>query len=204
MIWTRLTKKHVVATTLVLAWLLDRVSKGWVSAHLELNQRSGHETSDQSLWLAHGQNPGAVFGWMADWPDPIRNAVFLVTGLLTVWLALSFYRSLAPGDKLNAFALGLVLGGGFGNLMDRLLDGHAVDFIRLPIWLGDAGSGPAFNLADLLIASGVAILLMELLASEGMSRVGNRVDRDGRRPGRVTAVSESSKEDALGKKNTCP
>ena len=61
-------------------------------------------------------------------------------------------------------ALGLLIGGSVGNLVDRLRLGHVTDFLDLPYW-------PAFNLADTFIVVGVAVLLAALIAAERQPRL---------------------------------
>jgi signal peptidase II len=91
---------------------------------------------------------------------------------------LSFYRQLAPRDRLSALALGLILGGAVGNLIDRVVREEVVDFLHFRLWGGY--SWPDFNVADSCIVVGVAILLLELLASEGEKRAGAEpAERDG-------------------------
>ena len=80
----------------------------------------------------------------------------------------SFFRKLAPGDRLSALALGCILGGAVGNLIDRVLRGEVVDFLHFRLWGGY--SWPDFNFADSFIVIGVGLLLLELLAAEGESR----------------------------------
>ena len=60
-------------------------------------------------------------------------------------------------------ALGLLIGGSLGNLVDRLRIGHVTDFLDLKYW-------PAFNLADTFIVVGVAALLIALVAAERQPR----------------------------------
>jgi signal peptidase II len=61
-------------------------------------------------------------------------------------------------------ALGLLIGGSAGNLVDRVRLGHVTDFIDLEYW-------PAFNLADTFIVTGVAVLMIALIAAERRPRV---------------------------------
>ena len=65
-------------------------------------------------------------------------------------------------------ALGLLIGGSAGNLVDRLRLGHVTDFLDLRYW-------PAFNLADVFIVTGVAILLASLVAAERQPRLSARL-----------------------------
>ena len=199
----RVTKLHVAGITLLAAWALDSFSKTWASARVEASFDGRGEVLPAS-WLVYTRNPGAVFGWMADWPDPLRNLVFAVVAGLTAWLVFSIYRGLAPGERLNAFALGLLVGGGVGNLMDRFRLGAAVDIFQVPDWPGYAGSGPTMNLADVLIVLGVAILLLELLVSEGVSRAAGAAGFSQERADSPKAEPGAPGAGVRAKKNTWP
>jgi signal peptidase II len=74
-----------------------------------------------------------------------------------VGLIFSFYRQLSAHDRISAIALGLILGGAIGNLIDRLLRQAVVDFLRF-----DFGffTYPDFNIADSAIVIGVGCLLL--------------------------------------------
>jgi signal peptidase II len=61
-------------------------------------------------------------------------------------------------------ALGLLVGGSIGNLVDRLRIGHVTDFLDLRFW-------PAFNLADTFIVIGVASLVLALVDAERQPRI---------------------------------
>ena len=63
-----------------------------------------------------------------------------------------------PGDEiLTAISLSLILGGAIGNLIDRILLGHVVDYIQ--VWLGSFAF-PAFNIADAAISVGAVLLIL--------------------------------------------
>jgi signal peptidase II len=114
------------------------------------------------------RNPGAAFGIFSDGDPSIRIWFFVVVSVLAIGIIISFFRQLAPGDRLHAFALGLILGGAVGNLVDRLWLGEVVDFLHIKLWGGY--SWPDFNFADSFIVVGVALLILELLAAEGEKR----------------------------------
>lgn len=122
------------------------------------------------FYITHVRNPGAAFGLFAQSPPTVRLAFFVAISLLAVLIIGSFFRQLAPGDRASALGLGLILGGALGNLADRVARGEVVDFLHFRLWGGR--SWPDFNLADTFIVVGVAILLIELLASEAESRAG--------------------------------
>ena len=79
-----------------------------------------------------------------------------------------------PEQTLFCFALSLVLGGAVGNVMDRLLWGHVVDFLDFHwAWLSPVfyqGHFPAFNVADSAISVGVVCLIADELIRVRRSR----------------------------------
>lgn len=148
---------------------LDLVTKTWVSSELTYADRI--PVIDGFFYITHVRNPGAAFSMLAESPEPFRRVFFLVASALAVVLVLSFYRRLAPGERFPALALGLVLGGAVGNLIDRIFrSGEVVDFLHFRLWAGY--SWPDFNIADSAIVVGVLLLVLELLAAEGESRTG--------------------------------
>ena len=110
------------------------------------------------LNLTHVYNPGAAFSFLADasgWQRWLFAGLALVVGIIIViWLA----RLKARSQWVLSCALSLVLGGAIGNVIDRLRLGHVVDFIHAH-W-GDADF-PAFNVADMAISVGAALLLLD-------------------------------------------
>ena len=144
---------------------LDQISKTWIVETLTFSDRVS--VIEGFFYLTHVRNPGAAFSLFADAPVEIRAPFFIVTTLIAIGMILSFFRKLSPGDRLSALALGLILGGAVGNLLDRLIYGAVVDFLRLQLWVGY--SWPDFNVADSSIVIGVALLVLELFASEGES-----------------------------------
>jgi signal peptidase II len=144
---------------------LDQLTKTWVVNTLAFTDRVS--VIEGFFYLTHVRNPGAAFSLFADAPEAIRAPFFIVTTLIALALIISFFRKLSPGDRLSALALGLILGGAVGNLIDRLVYGEVVDFLHLRLWSGY--SWPDFNVADSSIVIGVALLVLELFASEGES-----------------------------------
>ena len=153
--------------------LLDWFTKRLVVHHLLYSDKV--EVIEGFFYLTHVRNPGAAFGLFAQAPERWRLLFFVGISLLALGIVVSFFRKLAPGDRLSAFALGLISGGAVGNLLDRIRDPHEViDFLHFKLWQGY--SWPDFNLADSFIVVGVGLLVLELLASEGESRAGAEGD----------------------------
>ena len=140
----------------LLSFLLDQATKWWILNHVMDPPRVIPVTGFFNLVL--GFNTGVSFGLFGEAPAwlPMAFILPMVAGLL-VWMT-------RTDSRLTAIALGLVVGGAFGNLLDRLRHGAVTDF--LDFYVG-AYHWPAFNFADVAIVSGVALLLIEsVLARE--------------------------------------
>ncbi|MDQ2694418.1 MAG: signal peptidase II [Pseudomonadota bacterium] len=105
-------------------------------------------------------NTGAAFSFLADaggwqrWFFMLLS--FAISIVLVVWIG-----RLKPGEGRLAAALALILGGAVGNLLDRALHGHVIDFIQVYY---DRWYWPAFNVADSAITVGTALLIIDSLA----------------------------------------
>ena len=161
-------KSRFFFVAFAIALAIDQVTKTWVVKTLAFTDQVS--VIDGFFYLTHVRNPGAAFSLFADAPAEIRAPFFIGTTLIALVLIISFFRKLSPGDRLSALALGLILGGAVGNLLDRLIYGEVVDFLHLRLWAGY--SWPDFNVADSSIVIGVALLVLELFASEGESLEG--------------------------------
>jgi signal peptidase II len=171
-------KLKVFLGALLLTVPLDYATKRWIEASLTYADRL--PVIEGFFYLTHVRNPGAAFGLFTTGPAELRQAFFIGVSLLAAILIVSFYRRLAPGDRFSALALGLVLGGAVGNLIDRVRYGEVIDFLHFRLWRGY--SWPDFNLADSFIVTGVGFLVIELLASEGARRGDPSREENGRSP----------------------
>ncbi|UCE87602.1 MAG: signal peptidase II [Deltaproteobacteria bacterium] len=143
------------------ALLLDQATKLWVIAAIE----RGHVVPviEPVFYLTHVRNPGASFSLFIIEDPALRIAVFGTLSLIAIGVILDFVRRLEPGARASALALGLILGGAVGNLVDRLVHAEVVDFLR--VWLTPTYSWPDFNLADSFIVCGVLYLVFEAFFS---------------------------------------
>ncbi len=158
--------------TIMLKWLwlsalvivLDQVSKYMATEMLEMFQPVAVMPMF-NLTLMY--NPGAAFSFLSEaggWQRWFFTIVALViSGVIFTWI-----RRLDVGQHLQAAALSLVLGGALGNLIDRLLLGHVVDFIQIYY---DRWYWPAFNIADSAITLGVVLLVLDTLRNKTASRM---------------------------------
>jgi signal peptidase II len=169
----------VMVVSLVLYTFLDLASKEWaldaLSAarrgespavcepdpqgyvHMQRVPAPAREVVPGYLGFHYAENCGAAFGMLRTAPAWVRALVFGVAGLgACVVLTTMFMRG--AGGPLFAGAVPLILSGAIGNLSDRVRHGFVVDFIQVdPAWF----EYPTFNVADIAIAVGVGLLLLD-------------------------------------------
>ena len=145
----------------LLVFVVDQASKFWFDNNLSMYQQIVIIPDYFSWTLAY--NTGAAFSFLADaagWQRWFFAAIAVaVSVVLVVWL-----KRLKPGESWLALALALVLGGALGNLVDRVVFGHVVDFILLH-WQ-HRWYFPAFNVADMAITGGAILLALDMFKSE--------------------------------------
>ena len=144
----------------LLVFVVDQASKLYAEDVLTLYQQVVVIPDYFSWTLAY--NTGAAFSFLAGasgWQRWFFAAVALVVSVvLVIWL-----KRLKPEETWLAAALALVLGGALGNLVDRVLLGHVVDFI-LVHWQ-HRWYFPAFNFADTAITLGAILLALDMFKS---------------------------------------
>ncbi|MCG8515326.1 MAG: signal peptidase II [Halanaerobiales bacterium] len=96
--------------------------------------------------LTYVQNTGAGFGILAG----RQNFFIIIAGLIITGLLI--YKYQAADNRLLDLALGLIIGGALGNVIDRIFLGYVVDYLDFRIW-------PVFNLADAMIVIGSGIFI---------------------------------------------
>src|SRR5215470_4763362 len=141
--------------TAVLVAALDQLSKAAILAYFARRALGEHEVVTSFFNLVLTYNRGISFG-LFNGGAGFNAAVFslaaaVIVGMLAVWLR----RASSP---LLGLAIGLVIGGAVGNVIDRLRLGAVVDFLDFHI---GSAHWPAFNLADSAICIGVAAMLLD-------------------------------------------
>jgi len=145
----------------VLVFVLDQATKFYFEGTLRLYQQVVVIPDYFSWTLAY--NTGAAFSFLADesgWQRWLFALIAVgVSAVLVVWM-----KRLKHDETWLAIALALVLGGALGNLLDRMLLGHVVDFI-LVHWQ-NRWYFPAFNLADSGITVGALMLALDMFKTK--------------------------------------
>lgn len=105
-------------------------------------------------------NPGGAFGLLAGRHSILRHVFFLGVTSMAICFIFILYRKIPPTHSLLTVAFALIIGGAFGNLIDRIRFEKVIDF--LDFYLGKY-HWPAFNVADSAITVGMAIFICHLV-----------------------------------------
>ena len=153
----------------VLVLLADQLSKTLIIGSFQLGD-SRTLTSYFNLVRVH--NSGAAFSFLSSasgWQRWFFVGLGLVATVAIVWM-LKRHGS----QRLFSFALSMILGGAVGNVIDRLLHGHVIDFLQFHWdWLSPVFAGgyfPSFNIADSAITLGAICLILDELLRVRRSR----------------------------------
>ena len=147
-----LTPWLVIALAVI---VLDQITKAMIVAAFQLGD-ARRVTSFFDVVRAH--NRGAAFSFLNEasgWQRWFFIVLGLAAAVFIVWLLARH-----GGQRMFSWALALILGGALGNVIDRLLHGHVVDFIQVH-W--NQHYFPSFNVADSAISIGAALLILDEL-----------------------------------------
>ena len=124
--------------------------------------------------ITHVRNTGGAFSLFAGTHEAWRVPFFLTVAVVAVAVLLHFVRRVAPHQRVLLFALGAVLGGAVGNMIDRAAFGEVTDFLDV-YWRGY--HWPTFNVADSFITVGMLILIAHsFVAADEQSVSQSRTD----------------------------
>jgi signal peptidase II len=127
---------------------VDQLTKAWLVS--QLGPGESMEVVGSLVRFVHGQNDGGLFGLFEG-----SAALFAVASLIVIAVIVGYHARSKPNLVLTA-ALGFLLGGAIGNLIDRVRLGYVIDFV-------DAGIGDlrfyTFNVADSAISLSILLLI---------------------------------------------
>lgn len=133
--------------------VVDQLTKWLVSARLE---------EAQEIPVIHGffslqfvRNPGAAFGMLAN-----QQWLFILVSVAAIGAMIYFLRNPEARRGTLPWAIGLLLGGAAGNLIDRIRFGKVVDFF---LFYHKDWFFPNFNVADIAITVGVGLFILHLI-----------------------------------------
>ena len=134
----------------ILAFLADRVSKQLVMDGLQAS-------ASKTIWkgvldIVYTQNTGMAFSILAN-----RTWLLIALSIVALILMVLALKSALPGTRTHNVLLWLLLAGGLGNLLDRLLFGYVVDFVQIRLF-----RFPVFNIADICLTVSAVLLIVAL------------------------------------------
>jgi signal peptidase II len=135
----------------------DQATKHWIDANFTVGQPI--EIVGELVRIAKTYNTGGIFGLLGDSALPLAVASVLVIGLIVFYHLRQGIRS----HWLLTVALGLLLGGAVGNLIDRLRLGAVIDFVDMGV--GDL-RWYTFNVADASISTAIVLLVLIALLGD--------------------------------------
>jgi signal peptidase II len=112
------------------------------------------------LDITHVQNTGAAFGLLNAADFPYKPLLMIGIAAVALVAIAAYATQLGFHERLARFGLSLILGGAFGNLIDRAVAGHVVDFVD--VYWGTAHFW-AFNVADAAITIGAILVLADMI-----------------------------------------
>ncbi|MBX3181857.1 MAG: signal peptidase II [Polyangiaceae bacterium] len=159
--------------------VLDVASKAWAALALEGSHEPIVVLKDH-LSFTWALNRGGAWGILQDAGELVRRPFFFAVSVLAVVFIVSLYGRLHRDQWALKWGLPLVLGGALGNLADRIVRGSVIDFIDYRAdWVGSLNGfiqryaeswtvtdhWPTFNVADISICVGVALMAVDMIAS---------------------------------------
>ncbi|MGD0790765.1 MAG: signal peptidase II [Terriglobales bacterium] len=149
-------KYHFLIALFVVA--LDRATK-WTIAH-RLSLHDSIPVIPGFFRIIHAENPGVAFGIFADSPSQWKIGLLILFSIIALLIVSLLLWKNSHRLTSTGIGLALILGGAVGNLWDRLISRHVVDFLLF--YVGQH-QWPAFNVADSAIVVGAGLLVFEIL-----------------------------------------
>ncbi len=152
-----------ILITAIVVLFLDQITKGLILAFFKEGETL--PIIKNFLSLTYVENSGAAWGLFAN------NLILII--FITLIAALIIYKFMYSFQRNNRnnLAFGLVLGGLFGNLIDRIIFGYVRDFIDFNIFGYDY---PVFNVSDIAIVIGIFLLIIAIFKGEDHNAVNSR------------------------------
>ena len=148
---SRIPTVGILASVAAVTLAADQVTKYLIRANLTIGESWPREGFFR---ITHSFNTGGVFGLLSN-----QTLLLTIASIFAIGLIIYFYRAHGRQTWLTGLNVGLLLGGAFGNLIDRLVAQKVTDFI-------DVGPWPIFNIADSAIVVGITLLIANMVLSD--------------------------------------
>ena len=153
--------------------LVDQCTKAFIAAKWPVSPETIKDVfNNDFLWIIHVRNKVIAFSLGQNVPDAVRPVLFIVLPLLVLGVLTWYYLTSNDFTRLQRWAVAGILGGGIGNIIDRIFrsDG-VVDFISVKFYgLFGFERWPTFNLADSSVVVCCTLLLVSIIAGSVKNR----------------------------------
>lgn len=149
-------KTVAIAITIIFNIAIDQITK--IIARLNLDPGKKIQIIGDYLVFIRVENRGAFLGILSDLPDFMRTIVLSVLPTIAIiWFLVHIIRD-EKMSRLMIIGVSFMLGGGIGNLYDRIVYGSVTDFLHIDLGFTQTG---IFNVADMSIMAGGGLVLLE-------------------------------------------
>ena len=152
---SRIPTIWILVSVAVVTLVSDQVTKYLIRDTLAIGESWPREGFFR---ITHGTNTGTAFGLFQD-----QTLWLTIASVFAIGFIIYFYRAHGGQTWLSGLNVGLLLGGAFGNLIDRVVAGRVTDFI-------DVGPWPIFNIADSAVVVGITLLIANMILFENGER----------------------------------
>lgn len=158
-----MSKKYLYLISITsIVVVLDQITKMYIHFNFRLGETL--PVIQDIFHITYVRNTGAAFGLFSNTSELFRNAFFLSLPPIAMVVIFMLLKNTPDREKLQCLALSMVFGGALGNYIDRLRFRYVIDF--LDFHYKNSWSYPAFNVADISIVCGVAVLFYFMFVEE--------------------------------------
>lgn len=153
-------KRGVLRILIIIALLISNISCDQISKRIVRSSIDADETIElirNHFTLMKTENTGAFLGTGDSLADPFKFILLSLIPVLALFAGLYFLFTRHHLSKMTQIGLCFMIGGGTGNLYDRIVHGSVTDFLHLDLVVFQTG---IFNLADVSIMIGMFILVL--------------------------------------------
>ena len=156
-------KRNLLITTIVfLSIALDQISKIWVRNNFDYYIENS--IIGDVFTLIKVENPGAFLGMGSDLSESFRILLLIVLPII-VLISITIYTYIDKElDKISIIGFSLIIGGGIGNIFDRIVYGSVTDFFYLDF--GSIFKTGVFNIADMFVTTGMILIVYPIIREQ--------------------------------------
>ena len=151
------SQRYLLVTIIIfISFILDQFSKIWIRNNYE--DYVEQKIIGDFFSLIKVENTGAFLGMGSELPESLRILLLIVLPII-VLISITIYTYIDKAlDKISVIGFSLIIGGGIGNIFDRIVYGSVTDFLYLNF--GGIFKTGIFNIADLSVTTGMILILI--------------------------------------------